>query len=35
MKTSSVFAAALLLFLIPCMACAKERGTAFLLPQKE
>jgi hypothetical protein len=27
MKTSSVFAATLLLFLIPCMACAKERGT--------
>jgi hypothetical protein len=26
MKASSVFAATLLLFLIPCMACAKERG---------
>jgi hypothetical protein len=27
MKTSSVFAATLLLFSIPCVACAKERGT--------
>jgi hypothetical protein len=27
MKTSSVFAATLLLFLIPRMACARERGT--------
>jgi hypothetical protein len=25
MKTSSVFAATLLLWLIPCMSCAKER----------
>jgi hypothetical protein len=27
MKTSSVFAATLLLLLIPCAVCAKERGT--------
>jgi hypothetical protein len=27
MKTSSVFAATMLLFLIPCIVCAKERAT--------